>query len=135
MTCCPSQYRSATSSVILPNTNTGVLHASLTFGERRHRAEGNSEVMLERIPVRLSASTVLRLLFQPPPHQGASTVDSPGSCDRRWTRLRCRSRHGGKLEKPSGRAERHCHNHKLRHRAIRLPHCWRSEELRPVPVD
>ena len=65
--------------------------------------------MLEGITIRISVSAVLRLLFQAPPHQGASTVDSPGSGDRRWTRLRCRSRHGGKLEKPSGRAERHCH--------------------------
>src|SRR5207302_10995098 len=80
--------------------------------ESRHRIEGKSEVMLEGITIRISVSAVLRLLFQAPPHQGASTVDSPGSRDRRWARLRCRSRHGGKLEKPSGRAERHCHNHK-----------------------
>src|SRR6185295_13040704 len=66
---------------------------------------------------------------------GANTIDSPRSGNRRWTRLCCRSWHRGKLEESSGRAERHCHHHKLRHRAIRLPDCGRSEELRPVPVD
>jgi hypothetical protein len=35
------------------------------------------------------------------------------------------------LEESSGRAELHYHHHKLRHRAIRLPNCGRSEELRP----